>query len=201
MAHPSTAPLHRPSFAKFGERFARPGEQVSNGAFVLKEWLQGSYIRAERNTHYWNNAANKHRRREVPADRRRERRAARLSRRRTAQHRGRAARAVRLDPAKTCQRSCTSLRSSAPITTVSISIAALFSDPQAAPRAVDGHRSRASRDFGAARRRAAGLWLGAAGHDQLQLAVVRLRSDAHGRAHRRSRADCSPKPATRATSR
>jgi oligopeptide transport system substrate-binding protein len=32
---------------------------VSNGAFVLKEWLQGSYIRVERNTHYWGNAANK----------------------------------------------------------------------------------------------------------------------------------------------
>jgi oligopeptide transport system substrate-binding protein len=59
MAHPSTAPLHRPSFARLGDRFARPGEQVSNGAFVLKEWLQGSYIRAARNPHYWNNAANK----------------------------------------------------------------------------------------------------------------------------------------------
>lgn len=59
MAHPSTAPLHRPSLAQFGERFSRPGDQVSNGAFVLKEWLQGSYIRAERNPHYWGNAANK----------------------------------------------------------------------------------------------------------------------------------------------
>jgi oligopeptide transport system substrate-binding protein len=58
MAHPSTAPLHRPSLAQFGERFSRPGDQVSNGAFVLKEWLQGSFIRAERNTHYWGNAAN-----------------------------------------------------------------------------------------------------------------------------------------------
>ena len=59
MAHPSTAPLHRPSLAKFGERFARPGDQVSNGAFVVTEWLQGSYIRTVRNPHYWNNAANK----------------------------------------------------------------------------------------------------------------------------------------------
>jgi len=59
MAHPSIAPLHRPSLAKLGERFSRPGEQVSNGAFRLTEWLQGSYIRLERNTHYWNNAANK----------------------------------------------------------------------------------------------------------------------------------------------
>jgi len=59
LAHSSCAPLHRASLAKLGERFARPGEQVSNGAFVLKEWLQGSFIRVERNTHYWNNAANK----------------------------------------------------------------------------------------------------------------------------------------------
>jgi oligopeptide transport system substrate-binding protein len=59
MAHPSTAPLHRPSLAKFGDRFARPGDQVSNGAFMLTERLQGSYIRVARNPHYWNNAANK----------------------------------------------------------------------------------------------------------------------------------------------
>ncbi len=58
MAHPSCAPLHRASLATLGDRFARPGSQVSNGAFVLKEWLQGSSIRAERNPHYWNNAAN-----------------------------------------------------------------------------------------------------------------------------------------------
>jgi oligopeptide transport system substrate-binding protein len=59
LAHPSTAPLHHPSLEKLGERFTRPGEQVSNGAFVLKEWLQGSYIRAARNTYYWNDAANR----------------------------------------------------------------------------------------------------------------------------------------------
>lgn len=57
MAHPSTAPLHRPSLEKLGDRFARAGEQVSNGAFVLAEWLQGSYILAKRNAHYWNAAA------------------------------------------------------------------------------------------------------------------------------------------------
>jgi oligopeptide transport system substrate-binding protein len=57
LAHPSTAPLHRPSLDEFGERFARAGDQVSNGAFVLAEWMQGSYIRARRNPHYWNAAA------------------------------------------------------------------------------------------------------------------------------------------------
>jgi oligopeptide transport system substrate-binding protein len=59
MAHPSTAPLHRPSFAKLGERFSRPGGQVSNGAFMLTEWLQGGHIRLVRNAHHWNNTANK----------------------------------------------------------------------------------------------------------------------------------------------
>jgi oligopeptide transport system substrate-binding protein len=57
MAHPSTAPLHRPSLQKLGDRFARAGDQISNGAFVLAEWLQGSYILARRNPHYWNVAA------------------------------------------------------------------------------------------------------------------------------------------------
>lgn len=59
MAHPSTAPLHRASLDKFGERFARPGNQVTNGAFVATEWLQGSYIRAVRNVHYRENGLNK----------------------------------------------------------------------------------------------------------------------------------------------
>jgi oligopeptide transport system substrate-binding protein len=58
MAHPSCSPLHLASLMKLGDRFARPGGQVSNGAFVLEEWLQGSYIRAGRNRHYWNDAAN-----------------------------------------------------------------------------------------------------------------------------------------------
>ncbi len=59
LAHPSTAPLHRASLAALGDRFARAGSQVSNGPFVLMEWLQGSYIRAGRNVHYWNDAANR----------------------------------------------------------------------------------------------------------------------------------------------
>jgi oligopeptide transport system substrate-binding protein len=59
LAHPSCAPLHVESHARLGDSFARAGNLVSNGAFVLEEWLQGSYIRARRNPHYWNNAANR----------------------------------------------------------------------------------------------------------------------------------------------
>ena len=58
-----------PSLAKLGDRFARAGEQVSNGAFVLAEWLQGSYIRAARNPALLEQRRQPHRRREVPADR------------------------------------------------------------------------------------------------------------------------------------
>ena len=59
MAHPSCSPLHRRSLAELGDRFARPGAQVSNGAFVLGEWLPNSHIRAARNPHYWNNGGNR----------------------------------------------------------------------------------------------------------------------------------------------
>ena len=70
LAHPSTCPVHRPTLAQHPERFAKPGVMVSNGAFVLKEWVQGSHVLAVRNRYYWNNAATASRRREVPAYRR-----------------------------------------------------------------------------------------------------------------------------------
>ncbi|TLY60736.1 MAG: peptide ABC transporter substrate-binding protein, partial [Gammaproteobacteria bacterium] len=57
VAHPSTCPVHRPTLARHGEALARPGIMVSNGAFVLKDWLQGAYILATRNRYYWNDSA------------------------------------------------------------------------------------------------------------------------------------------------
>jgi oligopeptide transport system substrate-binding protein len=59
LAHPTCAPLHRPSFAEHGDLFTRAGKMVGNGAFTLTEWLQGSHVRVTRNPRYWNNAANK----------------------------------------------------------------------------------------------------------------------------------------------
>ncbi len=70
MAHPSCSPLHRPSLAKLGDRFARAGDQVSNGAFVLDERLQGSFVRARAQPALLEQRRQPHRRREVPADRR-----------------------------------------------------------------------------------------------------------------------------------
>ena len=55
-AHPSTCPVHRPTLAAHPNEIAKPGVMVSNGAFVLKEWVQGLHILAVRNPYYWNNA-------------------------------------------------------------------------------------------------------------------------------------------------
>ena len=57
LSHPSTCPVHRPTLASHPESYARPGVMVSDGAFVLKEWVQGSYVLATRNRYYWNDAA------------------------------------------------------------------------------------------------------------------------------------------------
>jgi oligopeptide transport system substrate-binding protein len=57
LSHPSTCPIHRPTLARYGAAFTRPGIMVSNGAFVLKEWLPGAHVLAIRNHHYWNDRA------------------------------------------------------------------------------------------------------------------------------------------------
>lgn len=54
LSHPSTFPVHRPTFAARGGEFARPGVAVTNGAFVPAEWQIGSHILARRNARYWN---------------------------------------------------------------------------------------------------------------------------------------------------
>jgi len=50
-------PIHRASFAEHGRRFARPGTLISNGPYVLQEWVVQSHIRLDRNPHYWNQEA------------------------------------------------------------------------------------------------------------------------------------------------
>jgi oligopeptide transport system substrate-binding protein len=51
--HSSTYPVHRPSLKQHGNRFSRPGNLVSNGAFVLSEWVVRSRIELRRNPNYW----------------------------------------------------------------------------------------------------------------------------------------------------
>lgn len=49
LAHPMAYPLHRPSLAEWGDQFARPGRLVSNGAYMLEEWVVQSHVKLERN--------------------------------------------------------------------------------------------------------------------------------------------------------
>ena len=55
LTHSSTYPVHRPSLEKFGDKFARPGNLVSNGPYRLKAWVVQSYIQLVRNPYYWDN--------------------------------------------------------------------------------------------------------------------------------------------------
>ena len=57
LSHPSSFPVHASVLAGDGSGFPAPGELVSNGAFVLEEWVVGSHVAARRNPHYWNDAA------------------------------------------------------------------------------------------------------------------------------------------------
>lgn len=59
LAQPGTFPVHAPSLAANGVEYARPGKLVSNGAFVLEDWVIGSHVVARRNPHYWNDGATK----------------------------------------------------------------------------------------------------------------------------------------------
>ena len=56
LSHTSTCPVHRPTLTQHPDELARPGVMISNGAFVLKEWVQGSHILATRNHFYWDDA-------------------------------------------------------------------------------------------------------------------------------------------------
>src|SRR5882672_965259 len=59
LAHPSTFPVHRATLAAHPGDAAKPGVQVSNGAFVAVDWSVGSHITARRNPNYWDNASNR----------------------------------------------------------------------------------------------------------------------------------------------
>lgn len=58
LSHPSTCPIHRQSLAQHPDTFARAGVMVSNGAFTLAQWVQGSQVFLTRNRFYWDNGSN-----------------------------------------------------------------------------------------------------------------------------------------------
>ena len=47
--------MHRPSVEAHGDRVTRPGNFVTNGAYMLDEWVAQSRIKLVRNPYYWDN--------------------------------------------------------------------------------------------------------------------------------------------------
>lgn len=57
LTHQTSLPVHRPSLARWGDAFARPGNLVSNGPYALVEWVPNDRITLTKNTHYRDAAA------------------------------------------------------------------------------------------------------------------------------------------------
>jgi oligopeptide transport system substrate-binding protein len=53
LSHSAAYPIHGPSLETHGNGFARPGALISNGPFVLKEWVVQSHLKLTRNNFYW----------------------------------------------------------------------------------------------------------------------------------------------------
>jgi oligopeptide transport system substrate-binding protein len=52
LTHPTTYPVYRPAVDEHGDSHVRPGNLVSNGAFMLEDWRVRSRIDLVRNPHY-----------------------------------------------------------------------------------------------------------------------------------------------------
>ncbi len=55
LAHATAYPIHPGSFKKHGGKHTRPGNLVSNGAYMLDEWEIQSHVKLVRNKQYWDN--------------------------------------------------------------------------------------------------------------------------------------------------
>ena len=55
LTHSSSYPVHPASIEAHGDRYARAGNLVSNGAYRLDEWVVQSHVKLVRNPHYWDN--------------------------------------------------------------------------------------------------------------------------------------------------
>ena len=56
LTHTTALPVHQATVEKFGANYTRPENWVSNGAYVLKEWIPGSHIKISKNANFWDAA-------------------------------------------------------------------------------------------------------------------------------------------------
>ncbi|MDG2155446.1 MAG: peptide ABC transporter substrate-binding protein, partial [Gammaproteobacteria bacterium] len=53
--HAMAYPVHQATAEQHRDQFTRPGNNVSNGAYAISDWLVQSHISVGRNAHYWDN--------------------------------------------------------------------------------------------------------------------------------------------------
>ncbi|WP_410499869.1 peptide ABC transporter substrate-binding protein [Chitinibacter sp. S2-10] len=53
LSNDNFAPVHRATVEKHGKDWVKPGNIVTNGAYVVKDWKVNSKITAEKNPNYW----------------------------------------------------------------------------------------------------------------------------------------------------
>lgn len=56
LTHSSSYAVHRPSIEQHGDQHTRPGNLVSNGAFMLGDWVVQSHVKLVRNPQYWDDS-------------------------------------------------------------------------------------------------------------------------------------------------
>ena len=49
----SSYPLHEAEIKQYGQGWAQPGKMVTNGAYMLKEWIPNGHLLAVKNPYYW----------------------------------------------------------------------------------------------------------------------------------------------------
>ena len=52
LTHQTSLPVHRPTLARWGEAFSRPGRLVSNGPYALADWVPNDRITLAKNPHF-----------------------------------------------------------------------------------------------------------------------------------------------------
>ena len=121
LAQPGTFPVHGPSLAANGAEFARPGKMLSNGAFVLEDWVLGSHVVIRRNSELLERRGDPARACPFRPPRRRGHRVPPVPRRRARHHLRRAPAAVHVDPAEHAERAAHLAAAVASTTTASTS--------------------------------------------------------------------------------
>ncbi len=56
LTHSASYAVYRPSVEQFGDQHTRPGNLVSNGAYMLHDWVVQSHVKLVRNPQYWDDA-------------------------------------------------------------------------------------------------------------------------------------------------